>query len=37
MYDLLVVTAFAATVFVPSLIGIRARTEALAEANRRKR
>lgn len=37
MYPLLVATAFAATVFVPSFIGIRARTEAQAEITRRKR
>ena len=36
MYNLLVATAFAATVFVPSFIGIRARTEAQNE-NRQKR
>lgn len=37
MYELLVATAFAATVFVPSFIGIRARTEAQSEATRRRR
>ena len=37
MYELLVATAFAATVFVPSFIGIRAQTNVRAEANRRKR
>jgi hypothetical protein len=37
MYPLLVATAFAATVFVPSFIGIRARTEAQSEITWRKR
>ena len=37
MYNVLVVTALAATVFVPSFIGIRARTEAQAQATRRRR
>jgi len=37
MYELLVATAFAATVFVPSFIGIRARTEAQNESTRRQR
>jgi hypothetical protein len=37
MYELLVATAFAATVFVPSFIGIRARTEAQADATRQRR
>ena len=36
MYNLLVATAFAATVFVPSFIGIRARTAAQNE-NRHQR
>ena len=34
MYPVLVATAFAATVFVPSIIGIRARTEAQNEVSR---
>ena len=38
MYEILVATAFAATVFVPSFIGIRAQTAAQeAVARRRKR
>ena len=35
MYEILVATAFAATVFVPSFIGIRARTAAQEDATRR--
>jgi hypothetical protein len=37
MYELLVATAFAATVFVPSFIGIRARTEAQQDTTRSRR
>ena len=37
MYQFLVATAFAATVFVPSFIGIRARTEAQQDVTRRTR
>ncbi len=37
MYQLLVATAFAATVFVPSFIGIRAQTAAQEATARRRR
>jgi hypothetical protein len=37
MYEFLVATAFAATVFVPSFIGIRAQTEAQEEQSRQPR
>ena len=37
MYEFLVATAFAATVFVPSFIGIRAKTEAQEVSTRRRR
>ena len=37
MYQLIVATAFAATVFVPSFIGIRAQTEAQVNRARRRR
>jgi hypothetical protein len=37
MYELLVATAFAATVFVPSFIGIHAKTVAQENTARRRR
>ena len=37
MYPYLVATVFAATVFVPSFIGIRAQTSAQEAATRRRR
>lgn len=37
MYEILVATAFAATVFFPSYIGIRAQTAAKEVARRRTR